>query len=732
MPVSALLELAKGGNYEQFETRCVELLVDGQLSFSNLIAPFEQFEKSGQGEKLTALTQTIFENADPKTDPKAALQLARVALIASPKSDALRQTVVTLYRLAFSDVPALEAVVEASGLSGGRPVRMALKLMDFCLTLRAGDPLISRSDDRVVEVVEIDLAHTLFTLRRDTRTTTLPAPEVVRDFDRVSPDDFRVLRQLQPDRLPDLLQNDPVAVVVGILHAHGEHIDTDQLKDELVPRFIDLKDWSSWWTKARTAVKKSPHVIIEGRSPVILRFSPQGQTLEQEAWKAIETQKEPADWLATIEAYLREKANLGEPQDAGFLTRSIDHLVKHAVAVRARRPGDALQTALALMRLGEKGLSTPAEAPEIAASLIREARSPAALLSSIATDALRDRGIEVAEKACPNWSEHALKWLPTAPAHALDRLVTASIESGKRDAVQVVIDAALDECADHPELIFWMWRGPKIKGELRLPTELDLFRLILDTFSALGRTVTAEPKQIKEFRARMKAALGIRDYEKARACMQQCSEAAAIIVRRQLQRLEGAGPTVQAKLLDLLRDVHPVLWVVKPKKVDPWADPDTVWTTASGLTRRTSERDTLVNVTMRENAKRIGEAASLGDLSENSEYKFALEERDLLRARLAAMNDELSRARKIEPTDVPTESIGVGSRATLRRTDGGGEHNMSFLGPFDTDIERGIYSYQAPVAQKLMGRAVGDRVVVSLEGHDVEYDIVAITNAVTG
>ena len=43
---------------------------------------------------------------------------------------------------------------------------------------------------------------------------------------------------------------------------------------------------------------------------------------------------------------------------------------------------------------------------------------------------------------------------------------------------------------------------------------------------------------------------------------------------------------------------------------------------------------------MRANAKAIGEAAAHGDLSENSEYRFALEERDLLRARLAQLQGQ--------------------------------------------------------------------------------------------
>lgn len=731
MPASALLELARGGSYDEFEARCVELLADGKLSFVQLVAPFQQFEKAGQAERLATLTQTIFENADPKTDPSAALELARVALIAAPKADPLRKLVVDLYRLAYASAPTLDTVIEASGISGGRPVRMALKLLDFCLGLQPGDPLISRADDRVAEVVEIDLEHTLFTLRRGTRTQTLPAPEVVRDYDRVSRDDFRVLRQLQPEKLAELVHSDPVAVLTGLLHAHGEHIDVDQLKAELVPRLIEAKDWSGWWTKARTAAKKSPHVVIEGRSPVILRFSKQELTPEVSAWNLLEGQKEPADWLATVEGYLRDKAAIGATPDAAFLTRVVEHMHKLMTATRARRPGDALQTALALVRLGEKGVAVPADIGDTAAAIVRESANPIVLLGGVATDALRERGVEIAEKNRADWPDWALKWLPRAPAPLLDRLANAALAAGRRDAVQVIVDTALDECAEHPELIFWMWRGPKLKGEVTLPSDVDLFRLILDTISALGRTVTAEPKIVKEFRLRMKAALGLKDYDKARACLQQCSEAAAIIIKRQIQRLEGVGPNVQAKLIDLLRDVHPQLWVVKPKHVDQWADPDTLWTTASGITRRTAERDQIVNVQMRENAKRIGEAASLGDLSENSEYKFALEERDLLRARLAAINDELSRARKIEPLDVPTDHIGVGTRVMLRRIDDGAESRMTFLGPFDTNLEQGIYSYQAPVAQKLMGHVLGERVMISLEGQEAEYEIIAFENGVT-
>ncbi len=730
MPAAQLLELARSGKYEAFESRCVELLADGQLSLGQLIAPFEMLEKTGYGEKLVALLQTVLENTDAQADPASALALSRVALIGSPKNEEFRRAVVQRYRDVHAGVVHFDAVLEASGLAGGRPVRMALKHLDFCLALQPGDVLIGRADDRVVEVVEIDLQHALFTIRRDGRPSTLPVSEVVRDYDRVSADDFRVIRQLRPERVSALLEENPVAVVIGVLHAHGEHIDTDQLKDELVPRFISEKDWSAWWTRARTALRKSPHIIIEGRSPVILRFSPQGQTLEDETWETLQREKEPARWLATVESYVREKVALKETPDQAFVSKMVAQIEKQARALAEKRPVDALAAGLALLRLADKGLPVSDEGKTIAADVLRQASRPLYLLEQIESEALRERLPGVLREARPDdWADIAVAWMPTAPASLLDALASAAIEAGRHDRVQAILDAALDEAATHPQLMYWLWKGPKVKGELNFPGELDLFRLLLDTLSALGRTVAAEPAIVKEFRHTVKAAFGLKDYARVKRCLEQCGEDAAIVIKRQLQRLEGVGPNVQARMLELLREVHPVLWVVKRRHVEPWADPETLWTTAAGLTRRAAERDEIVNVQMRENARRIGEAASLGDLSENSEYKFALEERDLLRARLAAINDELSRARKIEPRDVPETNVGVGSRVRLRSGTDGSERIMTFLGPFDTDVERGIYSYQAPVSQKLMGRSVGDRVIVTVDGRDIEYEVLAIENA---
>lgn len=242
MPASELLELARSGAYDEFESRCLELLERGTLKLAQLVTPFERLEQTGQAERLATLTQMAIDLVGSASDSPAALALARLALQAAPANEELRRLTLDLYRAVHGGNPRFTVVLQASGLAGGRPVRTALKLLDLGLTLQPGDPLISRMDGHVAEVTDIDVEHALFTLRREGRTTTRPAAEVAREYDRVAPDDFRVLRQLRPERLNALIEEDPVALVVGLIQAHGGHIDADQLKHELVTRLITAGD----------------------------------------------------------------------------------------------------------------------------------------------------------------------------------------------------------------------------------------------------------------------------------------------------------------------------------------------------------------------------------------------------------------------------------------------------------------------------------------------------------
>jgi transcription elongation GreA/GreB family factor len=729
MATSKLLQLVRDDDLDALETLCLEALADGTLQLAQLVAPFEELERRSHVDRATTLGQMVLETIDPQADPAAALKIARVALLGDPKNDELRERTVALYRQVHGDKPGFNTLLEVSGLATGRPARNAIRVIDVCLVLKPGDTLISRAEGIVMEVLDIDIEHGLVTLRHAGRRKTITPLELSHEYERVAPDDFRVLRALKPDRLAELLDSDPVSVVIGLIHAHGETISQEMLKHELVPKYISTAEWSKWWAKARAQLQRSPHVIMEGRAPLLLRYTAEAWTLEDATWETFEQQSDPGQWLSTVEGYLREKRRNKEEPDIGLLARCHACVDRHRILIEDKRPSEALACVLVSERIDEVAGGLGSEPSELAVALLRRSDDPATLIAGLEDETLWVRALAALAAARPEDSAaRAAELVPLAPGALLDRIIAMARAANLLELVQAHIDTALADPVDHPELIYWLWKGPKEQAGLRLPADEELFATTVQTLSALGRTLNPGAHIMRRFRQRARAALALGDYARVRECIQRITADRAVTLRTQLERLEGLGDNTRRRLLGLLRDAHPAVFVVRKLRVEPWQDPNVLWNTAAGIRRKTEERDYLVNVTMRENAKRIGEAASHGDLSENAEYKSALEERDLLRARLAQMNSDLALADTIQLHQVPTGHVGVGSRVTLRDTTDGSARVMTFFGPFDADVDRGVYNYCAPLSLRLMRARVGERRLLMLGDREREFEVVEITN----
>ena len=100
----------------------------------------------------------------------------------------------------------------------------------------------------------------------------------------------------------------------------------------------------------------------------------------------------------------------------------------------------------------------------------------------------------------------------------------------------------------------------------------------------------------------------------------------------------------------------------------------------------------------------IATARSFGDLSENFEYHAAKNEQGLLERRITMLRDRLDRAVIVDESAVATDKVGVG--ASVEIEDDQGERmqvQISSVGGVSPD---------SPVGRALLGRKVGDEVVV--------------------
>ena len=122
----------------------------------------------------------------------------------------------------------------------------------------------------------------------------------------------------------------------------------------------------------------------------------------------------------------------------------------------------------------------------------------------------------------------------------------------------------------------------------------------------------------------------------------------------------------------------------------------------------------------------IEEARSHGDLSENAEYHAAKEQQGWLEARVAELEDKISRADIIDVTKLSGDTVKFGAYVTLIDEETDEKAIYQIVGEFEADVKKGLISVTSPIARALIGKRKGDSVEVSTPGGGKSYEILKI------
>jgi transcription elongation factor GreA len=139
-----------------------------------------------------------------------------------------------------------------------------------------------------------------------------------------------------------------------------------------------------------------------------------------------------------------------------------------------------------------------------------------------------------------------------------------------------------------------------------------------------------------------------------------------------------------------------------------------------------SERAALRHEKLRELPERLRLVREFGDIANNDEYHAIREEETLLDARLARLDDILSRARIVDPAG-SDGTIAIGSSVTVREHASGRSFDYVIDSAHAPAAPHAV-SAASPVGRALLGRSIGDVVVVDLprKGRTRELEVVAV------
>jgi transcription elongation factor GreA len=734
-------KLANSKDFDKLEGLWLEALNQKGYSWKELVPIAGQVGRQGALDRAETLMDMLIEQVEGKSGSAEALHAVRKGAKQLPSGKTLVEHLKRLYLSRYPDYAQLPDLLDLV-LSKTSPLGEAVSLIELYVHLQPGSFALDRSSYLMPGLVEaVDggkgVVSMLFVDRRsDYGLSTLhkisPRPD----------DYFPAMVLYAKDKLRDLAKDDAVAFVKLALKSQRDgQVSYRDLKGNVTGLLGD-KGWKSWWKDAKPALKRDPLIGMSNGSQPSFRLMRQADKYEDRLRRKFDHNKDPQAKLMLVMTYLddisREEKNgtCDGCADDDLLVHFGNGAAKVAVSVLSEKPALSLAGLALHAEVAARGVAVARPNPKAAAQVLSRIPDKGTPLTVDLPEALLQRVLNYLKVALPDtWGETWSAVLMRAGKRMCESITRTLYEDGQTGALVAALEQALERPTFSPELLCWLWRTRFTSGVgakfLEKQESLSVNRIANAMFLLLdsaGRLygLSLEEKHLKALES-ARAALATQSNRPVLGLIDAADRTEGIRLKGLIESNNGISPSMRTQLLGYLRSKYADIFLEITRE---WEEGGTLYTTEDGLRRTQDALNHIIEIEIPEVAQQIGEAAAHGDLSENAEYTAALEKRDQLASRATRMENELSVAKVINHEMAGSNFVNIGTRVVTRSTVTGEEEVFTFFGPWDTDVEKKILNYQAPLAMSFMGAKVGDRVVFGEDLDQRAWEILSIEAAI--
>ena len=148
--------------------------------------------------------------------------------------------------------------------------------------------------------------------------------------------------------------------------------------------------------------------------------------------------------------------------------------------------------------------------------------------------------------------------------------------------------------------------------------------------------------------------------------------------------------------------------------------------TAEGLKNLEDELRNLKHEERPAVIRAIATAREHGDLKENAEYHAARERQSFIEGRVAELESIVSHAEVIDFKNFSGDVVRFGATVMLADEETDEEKTYQVLGQHEANINKGIMSVTSPLGRALIGKSLGDSIVINAPGGIKSYEIIKV------
>ncbi len=128
----------------------------------------------------------------------------------------------------------------------------------------------------------------------------------------------------------------------------------------------------------------------------------------------------------------------------------------------------------------------------------------------------------------------------------------------------------------------------------------------------------------------------------------------------------------------------------------------------------------------KEIAEKIKEAREQGDLSENAEYDAAKDEQRDIEARIKKLEETLKNSTLVDVDNISDETVNLGLMVKVLDVEFNEEIEYEIVGSSHSNSLEDKISSESPLGAAMMGKKVGDEIVVEAPAGVFRYRILGI------
>ena len=539
----------------------------------------------------------------------------------------------------------------------------------------------------------------------------------VSSMEILSPKHILARHQTEPAKVRELMQDDPVQLVIDTLSAYPNKAASAIELEHVLTQVVGEEKFKRWFAGVKKQLVKDPRVGVPVKKTDCYVVREEPVSAEDEIMEEFSNTRSARRRITLAEDLLAASVKDEAKQSLAQVLQGLTEAVRDSNQLDAaeRLYGAFVRDELARILGHDAATLQPPQS-----DLIREARGLTAIAEKIPVH-FQSRFLDLVKETHPlEWREIVFALLKTSQGKFTTECINFLIEHGQGGELAAALKRWKTEQNLRAPVLLWVIKNRHSKKFAKLLSELITPRLLGAIFFAIDY----EALQSAGTRRIPLAEALSDDAELISDLLATADTETARDLANSLLLNQGFEELTKKSLLARFIKLFPSLQTLVAGESE--VRDEQLLVSRESYERRRTEYEDIVSRRIPDNSKAIAAAREHGDLRENSEFKMAKQDQSVLMAQKAQLERDLARARITDFSDASTEQVSVGTVVDLRDVSNGKAIRYSLLGAWDSDPENHVIAYKTPLGQALLGKKLGEHVKLKIGGTAHEYQLAGI------